>query len=363
MSNDLVNLEAFKDARAPDPDLPLDEGLADGIGTSYGIIGYKGKTWSLHYRGETHFFKPIIIKHPDGTIESIDGIEVVFLAAGPGKSRSYYPAGSYEEGSKDRPKCASLNGIVPDDDVEEQQSETCALCPRSKRKTQPNGRMGAECTEYKRLAVALLPRDTKPWLGEIMLEPVFLRVPPASLNSLALLDQKMGKRGMGLHFSFYLTRITFLKEKPHPQMHFYASRPLSAAELVPIKELRKDPQCQRITGEAGSARGGVRVIAAPDPNVNLAAFAAAKALPNPAQAKTIEAVANVPAEEDTGLGFAPAPVDTSAASADDAGGHTAPQNSPPATAAPKTPVVDTGEPEASDAELDARIAGILNKAK
>ena len=48
MDTQLVNLEAFKDARAPDPDLPLDEGLAGGIGTSYGIIGYKGKTWSLH---------------------------------------------------------------------------------------------------------------------------------------------------------------------------------------------------------------------------------------------------------------------------------------------------------------------------
>ena len=32
-------------------------------------------------------------------------------------------------------------------------------------------------------------------------------------------------------------------------------------------------------------------------------------------------------------------------------------------AAPQTTVADTGEPEESDAELDARIAGIINKAK
>lgn len=354
MSNDLVNLEAFKDARAPDPDLPLDEGLAGGIGTSYGIIGYKGKTWSLRYRGETHYFKPIIVKHPNGEIESINGIEVVFLAAAPGKSKSYFP--NWEEGGSTPPLCASLDGITPDPDVEQKQSDTCIVCPRNEWKTMANGRKGRECTDYKRMAVALLPRDTKPWFGEAMVEPVFLRVPPASLNSLALLDQKMGKQGLGYNFSAYMTRITFVQEKPHPQMHFYAVRPLSAADLVPVKELRKDPQCQRITGEAGTARGGL-ALARPDPSVNLAAFAAPK---------QIEAVASVPAEEDTGLGLAPAPVDTSAVSADGAGvpaAQTTVQSSTPATAAPKTTVVDTGEPEASDAELDARIAGILSKAK
>ena len=31
---------------------PESESLADGIGQSYGIIGYKGKVWTLRYRGE-----------------------------------------------------------------------------------------------------------------------------------------------------------------------------------------------------------------------------------------------------------------------------------------------------------------------
>ena len=347
MSQDLVNLDAFKDARAPDPDLPLDEGLAGGIGTSYGIINYRGKEWSLHYRSETHPFP----RNAENTID------VVILAAAPGKSKSYFP--NWEEGSKNPPLCASLDGITPDPDVEQRQNDVCATCTRNEWKTLPNGRKGRECTDYKRLAVALLPNATKPMFGEPMLEPVFLRVPPASLNSLALLDQKMGKQGLGYNFSAYLTRISFEVGKPHPQMHFYAVRPLSAAELVPIKELRKDPQCQRITGEAGTARGGVRAIAPPaDTSVNLAAFAAPK---------QIEAVVNVPAEEDTGLGLAPAPVNASAVSADDAGEHLTQTSAQgigsPATTAPKTTVVDTGEPEASDAELDARIAGILNKAK
>ena len=347
MSTDLVNLDAFRQARAPDADMPLDEGLAGGIGTSYGIVNYRGKEWSLRYRGETHQFP----RNAENTID------VVILAAAPGKSKSYFP--SWTEGSNDPPLCASLDGITPDPDVEQKQSETCAACPQNTWQTMPSGRKGRNCQDYKRLAVALLPTATKPMFGEPMLEPVFLRVPPASLNSLALLDQKMGKQGLGYNFSAYLTRISFEAGKPHPQMHFYAVRPLSAAELVPIKELRKDPQCQRITGEAGAARGGVRAIAPPaDPSVNLGAFAAPK---------QIEAIANVPAEEDTGLGLAPAPVNASAVSAGGAGEHLTQTSAQgigsPATTAPKTTVVDTGEPEASDAELDARIAGILNKAK
>ena len=394
MSTDIVNLDAFKTQRVPDADLPLDEGLAGGIGTSYGIINYRGKEWSLQYRDETHPFP----RNAENTID------VVILAAAPGKSKSYFP--NWVEGSKDPPLCASLDGITPDPDVKQQQSEVCVTCPRNEWKTMPNGRKSRECTDYKRLAVALMPNATRPMFGEPLMEPVFLRVPPASLNSLALLDQKMGKSGLGYHFSAYLTRISFESGKPHPQMHFYAVRPLSAAELVPIKDLRKNPQCQRITGEAGPTRGGVALPRPVNSSVNLVAFTSAP--------KQIEAQANPPApvvvassvEEDTGLGlsavFAPqisehtrremeagrkrseefkhsagaaqpvaqgAPpsddIGLGAASANGAGEHVAQttvQGSSPATA-PKATVADTGEPEASDEELDARITGILNKAK
>ena len=77
MANDLVvNLDAFKTERVPDAELPVDESLAGGIGTAYAIIGYKGKTWSLRYRGETHLFK-----RKDGTL--VDHIDVVILHAAP----------------------------------------------------------------------------------------------------------------------------------------------------------------------------------------------------------------------------------------------------------------------------------------
>jgi len=373
MSNDLVNLDAFKQERIPDAELPPEDSLAGGIGTAYAIVGYKGKTWSLRYRGETNLFK-----RKDGTL--VDHIDVVILQAAPGKSKSYFP--NWEEGSGDPPLCASLDGVVPDEGVEQKQSEACGICPRNEWKTLQNGRKGKECQDYKRLAVALMPNATAPMFGEPLMEPVFLRVPPASLNSLALLDQKMGAKGLGYHYSSYLTRISFAqvdgKGQPlsYPQMIFYAVKPLTTEELVPIKDMRKDPQCQRITGEAG-VHGGVRAIAGPtNSNVNLGAFAP-RAVP---ATQLLEATANPPSqapaagpttaptatkaveqEEETGFGSTTATATTKSPS-DVPQGETPPLASTGVVQATTT-VADTGPAEESDAELDARIAGIIAKSK
>src|SRR5208282_2048359 len=375
MAQDLVNLDAFKVQRDPSTvELPADDSLAGGIGTAYAIIGYKGRTWSLRYRGETHLFK-------DKAGQLTPTIDVVILHAAPGKSKSYFP--NWKDGSSDPPLCASIDGITPDPDVEQMQAEACGICPRNELKVQKNGRRGKECTDYKRLAVALMPNITARMFGEPMLEPVFLRVPPASLNALALLDQKMGAKGLGYHYSAYLTRISFVqvdgKGQPlsYPQMQFFAVRPLTKEELLPVLDLRKDPQCQRITGEAGT-HGGARAIAGPtNSNVNLAAFAK----PANDNIKQIEAKANQPSpgigqstapavtkavepEEETGFGSTTADATTTSPSKVPAAGTETVTNDSEVYPAPATTTVaDTGEPEESDAELDARIAGIINKAK
>ena len=409
MAQELANLDAFKAQRDPAlANLPDDDNLASGIGTAYAIVGYKGKSWSLRYRGENHLFKTKV-KMDDGSVrEQLSRtIDVVILDAAPGKSKSYFP--NYEDGAGDPPLCASLDGIVPDPGVEQKQAEACAICPRNELKIQANGRRGKECTDYKRLAVALMPNATKPMFGEPLMEPVFLRVPPASLNALVLLEQKMGKKGLGYHYSAYLTRISFveLDAKGHPmsypQMQFFAVRPLTGEELKPILAMRADPQCERITGEAG--RDSIRAIAGPTSlNVNLEAFKAAGTLPNPAQAKTLELAASPPSqapvtgpstapvatkvvelEEDTGFTTVAAATKSPSSVAVVFGGDgesglltitqpatkspsERPIDPPPAPVAPgefkqaTTTVADTGEPEESDEELDRRIAGIINKA-
>ena len=70
------------------------ESLADGIGSSYGIIGYKGKVWSLRYRGEKHTFT-----RPDDN-SPIGHIDVIILRQARVKSKSYY--GKYDPSAQQR---------------------------------------------------------------------------------------------------------------------------------------------------------------------------------------------------------------------------------------------------------------------
>ena len=107
------------------------------------------------------------------------------------KSKSYYEGG-FVEGASDgkRPVCASLDGVVPDSDVITKQSDACALCPRNEWKTDQNGRKGRDCSDYKRLAVLVLPNVTKAVLGQPLMAVSYthlseLPANPTQENSLA----------------------------------------------------------------------------------------------------------------------------------------------------------------------------------
>lgn len=244
-STALMNVDAFSD-QLPDAAFaalnPEAESLADGIGQSYGIIGYKGKVWTLRYRGETHTFT----RPDDGSPSAF--LDCIVLRSAPYRSKSFYKDG-YQEGiSGLRPTCASLDGVTPDSDTVERQADACALCPRNEFKQAANGRKGKDCSDYKRLAILVLPSQSSPLFGgTALMEPVFLRVPAASLNDLAMLGEGMSKKGF--HYATYITRIGFDVEKPHPQMTFRAVQKLSAQEAPLVIEMRDDPQAYRITGE------------------------------------------------------------------------------------------------------------------
>jgi hypothetical protein len=244
-NTDLMNVTAFED-QLPDAAFaglnPESESLADGIGQSYGILGYKGKVWTLRYRGETYTFT----RPDDGTPSAfLDGI---VLRSASYRSKSWYEGG-YQEGITGvRPTCASLDGVVPDGDVVKKQAEACAICPRNEFKQNANGKKGKDCSDYKRLAFLILPsQSARLFNGQPLMEPVFLRVPAASLNDLAMLGEAMSKKGF--HYATYITRIGFDMEKPHPQMVFRALQKLTDKEAPIVLQLREDPQSYRITGE------------------------------------------------------------------------------------------------------------------
>lgn len=246
MSNDLIDMSAFQGARpaAAFASLPQ-ESLADGIGQSYAILSYRGKTWSLRHRSETKMF----LRRDDQS--PVSYLDVVILRQAPNKSKSYYAPGSYDPANPNTspPLCASLDGIKPDPDVTAKQADACALCPHNQFKTMPDGRKRRDCSDFKRLAVFLLPSSSMLAINEVLIEPVFLRVPPASLDPLAKYGESLAK--MGWPFASVVTRITFDPTEPHPKMLFKAIKPLTDKDANAVLGLREDSQAKRITGEEG----------------------------------------------------------------------------------------------------------------
>ena len=379
MGQDLVVPDSFKKMGAPAKAFQslnaADDNLAEGIGQSYGIVGYKGKVWSLRYRGERHN----IIRPDDGTPSAY--IDVIILGQAKQKSKSYY--GAYDpDAAGERPICSSIDGVTPDTDVTEKQCDTCALCPRNEWKAGPNGKKGKECSDYKRLAVLILPTQTKPILGAPLMEPVFLRVPAGSLNSLAILGDTMA--GQGFHFSTYITRISFDPNEAHPKMVFAPLQGLTDKEAPIVLQLRADPTCSRITtGDlvmkqvgtntpptalpAAGAETGIAAAAAPTKPSTTAPKAKTKATPS-----TSAAVASAQPATNTGLsGLSPAPTAASISLEETIAVATSQPLTEAAdepfggamTAGPVAPsqntVADTGAAEESDADLDARIAGLI----
>ncbi len=219
-----------------------EESLGEGIGSSYPIIGYKGKIWSIRRQGQNH----ILVRPDDGT--PIGYIDVVILRSPNNKAKSYY-SGGYEENSSagKRPTCASMDGVRPDPGVIEKQAELCGMCPRNEFYTDQNGRKTRDCSDYKRLAVLVMPDQTKRLFGEPLMEPAFLRVPAASLQKLLTFGDGMMKQNW--HYSSFVTRISFDPTKSHPEFVFKAKVGLTPAEAPLILQLREDVTAKRITGE------------------------------------------------------------------------------------------------------------------
>jgi hypothetical protein len=224
---------------------PHADALTSGAGQPYGIIGYRGKVWSFRLNGESHN----INRPDDGTPSSF--IDVVLLGQGAERSKTYYQKkDKFDEGSHEKPLCASIDGVVPDDGVPQKQHDNCALCPRNR--WLAGG--GKECSDYKRLAVVIMEPHTKPIFGKGHMDPVFLRVPPDSLKNLKAMTDDMTKQNF--HWSSYVTRITFDPDKPHPCMLFRPVQRLEDKEGEAVVELRKHPLVKRITwGDAGRMVG------------------------------------------------------------------------------------------------------------
>jgi|SRR5579883_3234400 len=219
----------------------LTENLGDGITSGYGIIGYKGKVWSIRYGSH----EQILMREDESS--PVFWIEVVIVKAASVVSRTYYENG-YQEGSNSPPDCSSSNGIVPDSNAPNKQAVSCAVCPRNVLKVMPNGKPGKECANAKRLAVVPLHDLTNEAYGG----PMLLRVPGGSLVNLKTFGESMKKYGFPLYWT-YGTKISFDPGESFPKFVFSPVRPLTNPELNIVDEFRANSNTQRIIAESDNS--------------------------------------------------------------------------------------------------------------
>lgn len=222
---------------------PTDD-LSSGVQSSFGMIGYKGKVWSVRYRGDEQL---LMRDDGDGPRNSI---EVVILKAATVISKIWYEEG-YVEGSTAPPDCYSNNGIRPEAASTKPQCETCAVCPRNQwgSRITPAGKQGKDCSDSKRLAVVPL-EDLN---NEIFGGPMLLRVPAASLQDMAIYGQKMQQ--WGYPYFAVGTRIAFDANEAYPKFLFNAIRPLDDEEAEIVLSLQESHTVQRILSESEFTSG------------------------------------------------------------------------------------------------------------
>lgn len=212
--------------------------LAAGVQAGFGIIGYKGKVWSLRHRGEEQQ-----IMRPDGDGPA-NSIEVVILKAAPYISKIWYEKG-YVEGSTAPPDCFSPNGTVPDPSSTKKQHNVCASCPQNAwgSKLTEAGKKGKACGDSKRMAV--VPMGDIP--NEVYGGPMLLRVPAASLQDLASFGNKM--QNLGYPYYAIATRISFDHNEAYPKFVFSAIRPLTDEEADQVIALHNSEEVKRVLAE------------------------------------------------------------------------------------------------------------------
>jgi hypothetical protein len=133
--------------------------------------------------------------------------------------------------------------VIPDPGVPIQQSKTCGTCKNNEWK--PN-RGGKDCQDHKRIAILLLPyMKTRPALEKSLVEPVFFKVPPASLKVFKNYCDSLQARGA--HFASVITRVSFNPEKQF-EMVFQYLKPLTDNDSDLVLPLLEDTATRNILG-------------------------------------------------------------------------------------------------------------------
>jgi hypothetical protein len=176
-------------------------------------ISIKGGVWRMVVGGEE------VAKNEDRAMN------FVVVASGKGITRTFYD-GKYEEGKDAKPACWSAEGVVPNAEVPEPKSSSCATCPQNIEGS-GEGKSRA-CRFSKRLAVTVE--------NDISGNVYRLSVPAKSYFGKAdgekMPLQAYGKflAGHGIPITGLVTEARFDTSEAVPVLKFRAVRPLTQDE-------------------------------------------------------------------------------------------------------------------------------------
>lgn len=270
--------------------IPASNDLAEGIRGGFGIVGFKGKTWSIKYQGN----ETILMRDDKNDPGPRSSIEVVIVKSSKSISKIYYVNG-YVDGSTAPPDCWSTNGVNPDPASPKKQSNTCAGCPQNAwgSKVTEAGKQTKACGDSKRIAVTPL-NDLR---NEVMGGPLLLRIPAATLKDLKLYGDTL--QSYGYPYFAVATRISFDVNEAYPKFIFGPLRPLTDDEARIIVELQDSPQVTTMLNESVDIVHHEPVQALPSTpfeQPQTAAPAAGAAKVTAPAAQPVQPVANPPAE-------------------------------------------------------------------
>ncbi len=231
--------------------LPTTSVLGANIGSSFAVMGFKGKVWSIKKSGDV---TPLMRSDGSGPMSHID---VVIVQAAAPISKIFYQGG-YKEGDSAPPDCWSVNGVTPDAAASKKQSTTCAGCPKNAwgSRTTEAGKPGKACADSKRLAIVPAPSEVSPGVyapasnmrNEVFGGAMLLRIPAASLQGMKMYEDEL--RAAGFPFFGVVTRLKFDHQQSYPHILFEPVRGLTEEETDVMLEMQNDPQTERILNTA-----------------------------------------------------------------------------------------------------------------
>jgi hypothetical protein len=275
----------------------LAQSLSGGLssGNSFPRISIKGARFRI-VEGDTE------------TVLDSTSLEVVIVGANPRLSKTWYAKPWTPDSEPQAPDCFSLDGISPDPESTDPQSDLCASCPQNAwgSKVTPQGQQIKACADQKRLAVVAADDPS----GPIYL----LSVTPAALKGLNQYQKELSVRGIPPEI--VKTRVSFDTDASFPKLKFTFGGFLDADTQQVVDGLFGSERVKEITGEIPRTPVAVPQIAkapapapvAPKPAVKVAAPVEEPApAPAPAQAAALKRGFGAPKPAAAAPAAAPAP--------------------------------------------------------